>query len=162
MGKFCLVINQAAGSKRKLKEDHLLRAMASVMYRLLHMSFALGSMNEAVRLGLLAFSYQTFLQPPNVRTRQTSLIDTYRDCLLNIAVAGNDHTEMMLWLQMVGAVAVFSAPDNTWLRPMLQSSIYRCKLGSWSELATLLKSFLWIDFVHDKPGRDIFDGVMLR
>jgi hypothetical protein len=43
MKRFCSLINLAAESKRKLSEEILLDTMASVMYRLLHMRFEIGS-----------------------------------------------------------------------------------------------------------------------
>jgi hypothetical protein len=36
--------------------------MAAVMYRLLHMSFSSGSIDEVIRLGLLSLSYHIVLQ----------------------------------------------------------------------------------------------------
>ncbi|KAK6064269.1 hypothetical protein SCUP515_11867 [Seiridium cupressi] len=59
--RFCSAINSAAENKRQLPKETLLNVMASVMYRLLHMkNFDKTSVNEAIRLGLLAFSSQIF------------------------------------------------------------------------------------------------------
>src|ERR1700761_9060948 len=62
MERFCSVVNLAVATRRMLSPSLLCDTMASVMYRLLHMSFAIGSIDEAVRLSLLGFTYHIFLQ----------------------------------------------------------------------------------------------------
>lgn len=38
--------------------------------------------------------------------------------------------------------------------------INRCDIHSWSAMRNLLKSFLWIGIVHDRPGRSISDSAI--
>ena len=30
---------------------------------------------------------------------------------------------------------------------------------SWNEMRGVLKSFMWIGLLHDKPGKDVFDSI---
>jgi hypothetical protein len=62
MERFCWLMNLAAENKQRLPPEALLQIMASIMYRLLDMKFEIGSPDEAIRLGLLAFSSNIFLQ----------------------------------------------------------------------------------------------------
>jgi hypothetical protein len=59
---FCSVINFAVESEQRISTETLLDTMSSVMYRLLDMSFEANSSDEAIRLGLLAFSSGIFLK----------------------------------------------------------------------------------------------------
>ncbi|KIW92281.1 uncharacterized protein Z519_07265 [Cladophialophora bantiana CBS 173.52] len=160
MKRFCLQISRAARTKRKLSEEILLQATASIMYRLLHMSFASGSLDAAIRLGLVAFSSQIFLQLPDVGVRRTSLSTTYQECLVGLDILEEQWPQLLLWLLMVGAVAVFNEPGSAWLKPWLKSTIERCAVDSWSDFRDMMDSFMWIGLVFDKPAKDIFYSAM--
>ncbi|OQU94001.1 hypothetical protein CLAIMM_00426 [Cladophialophora immunda] len=139
MKRFCLQINRAARTKRKLSEEFLLEATASVMYRLLHMTFATGTLDAAVRLGLLAFSSQVFLQLPDVRVRRTSLSTAYQECLVGLDILKEQWPPLLLWLLIVGGVAVLDEP-----------------VGSWNDFRNMMDSFMWIGLLFDKPAKDVF------
>ena len=160
MERFCSVINRSARSKRKLSEATLLQAMASVMYRLLHSSWTFRSFEEALRLALLAFCAQVFLPKLGLNIQDTALSSTYRECLIHIVSSARISSRVSLWFQMVGAVAVFGVGDHVWLGPLLRSSIKRCGIGSWDELAKTMQSFIWIGLLFDGPGEKFFDSMM--
>ena len=63
MAEFSHMINRTTKSQHRITTETFLHIMASVMYRLLDMTkFKLGLIEEAIRLGLLAFSSSVFLQ----------------------------------------------------------------------------------------------------
>lgn len=62
---------------------------------------------------------------------------------------------------MTGAISVFDAVDDLWLKPLLAAHISLCKIDSWSEMQDLLKSFMWISMIHDKAGKVVFDKVWM-
>ncbi|KAK9420521.1 putative Transcription factor domain-containing protein [Seiridium unicorne] len=160
--RFCSTINSAAETKRQLPKETLLNAMASVMYRLLHMNnLDITSANEAIRLGLLAFSSHIFLNWQNMKAPHTQLPDTYRRCLLNLKSPGALPSQVLLWLLMIGSVSVFSAVDGVWLLPWMRVNIGLCDTDDWHKLRRELKACPWIDVLHDKPGREIFDSAVL-
>ncbi|RDW84448.1 hypothetical protein BP6252_02038 [Coleophoma cylindrospora] len=159
--RFCRMINLAAETKYKFPQETLLHTMATVMYRLLHMQFAPGSVDEAIRLGLLAFSSNIFLQLQNVKPPYIYLPNAFRCCLLELQLPRERPSRLLLWLLFIGALSVFSDPDaDAWLKPWLQSEVQSSGVHSWRELREGLKSFLWIDIVHDKPGQRIFDSIV--
>ena len=62
MSEFYDLSNAAAEEGgAKMAEEAFLHSMGSIMYRLLYQRFETGSLNEAFRLGLLAFSSPIFL-----------------------------------------------------------------------------------------------------
>lgn len=160
--RFCSTINSAAVRNRQLPKETLLNAMASVMYRLLYMkSFDPSSLDEAVRLGLLAFSSHIFLNWQGVKPKHTYLPDTYRSCLLNLKLPSTLPSQILVWLLMVGSLSIFNPADDAWLMPWLRSSIELCEAQGWNEMRGQLKEFPWIDMLHDKPGRSIFDAAVV-
>ncbi|KUI67267.1 hypothetical protein VM1G_02890 [Cytospora mali] len=159
MQTFCSLINYAAESKRKIPQETMLNTMAAVMYRLLHMRFPSGSLDEVVRLGLSVFCSHIFLQWSNVGLPLHNLPLAYKTCLLDFGNSSKISTKILFWLLMVGRMAVFGADEDTWLKPWLWLSVNECGAGSWGEARTIVQHFQWIDFVHDQYGRVIYDAV---
>ncbi|OAG45530.1 hypothetical protein AYO21_00166 [Fonsecaea monophora] len=157
---FCLQINRAARTKRKLSEEFLLEATASVMYRLLHMSFATGSLDAAIRLGLLAFSSQVFLQLPDFRVRRTTLSSAYQQALAGLDTLDDKWRPLLLWLLVVGRITVLEDTSDIWLSPWLKSTIKRYGIDSWTGFRDMMDSVMWIGLVFDRPAEDIFSSAM--
>lgn len=159
MQRFCSIVNLAVEAKRMILPRLVYDTMASVMYRLLRMSFDTGSADEAVRLGLLAFTYHTFLQWQYLSLPHAHFHSVYKNCLLNPKLVDNTSSQTTLWLLVVGATSVFPTSDYPWLKDRLREHIDTCHVKSWKELRDVLKSFLWIGILHDKPGKHVFDSI---
>ena len=159
MSEFCSVINFVADSGQCISVKTLLETIASVMYRLLGMNFDAGSSSEAIRLALLAFSCSVFLQWQLLGMSYPPLISAFRNCLATIN-SQQMSPPLVLWLFMIGAVLVFDATDDWWLKPALLVKMGLCEIRSWSEMQHLLKSTMWIGLIHDKPGRHAFDSII--
>lgn len=161
MSDFCSVINFAADSGQRISTETFLDTMASVVYRLLDMRFEAGSSDEAIRLGLLTFSCSVFLQWRYLGMRYPHFTSMVRDCLARLK-SSQISSQLLLWLLMVGAVSVFDASDDEWLKPLLFVNIGLCEIDSWKKMQDLMKSFLWIGLVYDKPGKGVFDSTVGR
>ncbi|KAL6689660.1 hypothetical protein J3F84DRAFT_391628 [Trichoderma pleuroticola] len=157
LGRFCLVINSAAEHKRRLPKEILLNTMAPIMYRLLNMTFESSSLNEAIRLVQLAFSSHVFLHWQGVTYPHLYLPERYRNCLLTLKFPNKSSPHMLCWLLVMGAISIFSPADDVWLVPWIQVNLRLCETESWNKLRHQLKQFLWIDILHDHPGKLIFD-----
>ncbi|KAF2668082.1 hypothetical protein BT63DRAFT_457382 [Microthyrium microscopicum] len=159
ISEFCSVINFVAGSKQYISLNIYLETMASVMYRLLSMSFDSGSVNEAVRLGLLAFASSVFLQWKSLGLSYAHLTHEFKSCLVRLALS-QPPSRLYLWLLMVGTVSVLNPVDNAWLKPLLAANLASLELTSWQEMQPMLSSLLWINKIHDSPARTVFDSII--
>ncbi|KAE9372500.1 hypothetical protein N431DRAFT_466744 [Stipitochalara longipes BDJ] len=159
MASFCSLINLAAEARGRIRWELFLNTMTSVMYRLIYMSFHVGSANEAIRLGLLALSSHIFLQWKVVTTTYDHLRASYRNCLDCLEVPDCIPSHLSSWLLMVGAVSVFNQPDAAWLGPRLRASVASSGIKSWNEMRDVLDSLMWIPLVQEKSGKDFFDSV---
>ena len=161
MGGFCRIINFVAESKHRIAAETFLDTMASVIYRLLAMSqFEAGSIDEVIRLGLLAFSSSVFLQWKQLGLSYDHLTNTYRDCLARLN-SSNVPSRLLLWLLMVGAVSVFGRTDDKWLTPWLRVNMDLSEVESWSDMQDILKSFMWIGLVLDEAGKAVFESTFV-
>ncbi|EXJ96426.1 hypothetical protein A1O1_01552 [Capronia coronata CBS 617.96] len=156
----CSMINLAEETRRNLAPELLYDTMASVMYHLLHMNFDPGSIDEAVRLGLLGMSYHAFVHWQDVRLPHVYFPSVYKNCLLDPRLVDEAPSQVMLWLLMLGAVSAFTASDYPWLKDCLRKHINICQVQTWNEMREVLKSLMWIGLLHDKPGKEMFESVL--
>ena len=164
MSDFCGLVNVATAEEgAKITEEVFLQNMGSIMYRLLFQDFEIGSIGEAFRLALLAFSSPIFLHWNRVELSDYRFTSRYREAILALnpgesRVAPQEH----LWLLMVAALSMSHEPDGLyWLRPRIRETIELCKVSTWDAVRDLLNSFMWVGLIYDVPGKEIFDLTML-
>lgn len=163
MSEFCSLMNAAAETGgTKMEEELFLHSMCSIMYTLLHQRFKKGSLDEAFRLGLLAFSSPIFVHWNRVELFDPQFTSAYRESLAGLTleehgITPQEHT----WLLMVCALSMSHEPDGmAWLRPRLQRNMYLCKVLTWDGMRHLLSSFLWMGLVYNKPAEVMFDSII--
>lgn len=164
MSEFCTLINSAAEQRgSKIPEQLFLHSMGSIMYRLLHHRFAKGSLDEAVRLGLLAFASPIFLNWNRVELQDRRFTTAFRQGLVELSLTNPDvESQNLLWLLMVAALSMSHEPDAVaWLKPWLQMNMEICNVLVWADLKDALESFMWIGLVYDQPGRDVYNSIPL-
>ncbi|KAK6497983.1 hypothetical protein TWF506_004228 [Arthrobotrys conoides] len=154
---FCYIMNSAAEANRRLPQSTLMNAMTSMMYRLLSMSFKEESIDEAIRLGLLSFSSYIFLRWQSITLTYIHLSSVYKSSLVNLNISKEFPPELVLWLLMVGAIAVFGDDDDIWLKPWLRVNFGLCEVNGWGDLKGVLKGLMWVGFVFDKPGEEVYE-----
>ncbi|KAF2092966.1 hypothetical protein NA57DRAFT_62068 [Rhizodiscina lignyota] len=159
MSQFCSLVNDAVERDMHLIVDQVfLSSMGSIMYRLLHFRFKAGSLDETVRLALVAFCSPIFLQWQNIKLVDPSLAHNYRKSLAGLnALRCGATPGAFLWLMMIGGTSIFHEPDDiAWLKTWLRRTIKLCSISSWDQMRDILNSFLWIGLIYDKPGQDFF------
>ncbi|KNG82944.1 hypothetical protein ANOM_009464 [Aspergillus nomiae NRRL 13137] len=162
MKRFCVLVNEAISAQQRLSMDFFMETMTSVMYRLLHIKFETGSIAEAIRLGLLAFSSHVFLQWQDIRRQYIQFSTTFKESLMSLKDLDGVSSHIVLWLLIVGGISVFSTADDAWLKPWLRANSQLCKVNSWPAMRDVLESFMWIGVIHDKSGKDLFESALLQ
>jgi hypothetical protein len=160
MQRFCSLVNLAAETQRVFPLEIVRNTMASVMYRLLHMSFETGTLEETVRLGLLALSYHLFLKWQDMNLPSAHFLSAYKNNLLHLKLIEVFPVQIMLWLLMIEGISIVDPPNDSWLKDSLQDHVGKCHITSWDSLRTILRSFMWISQLHDTPGKQIFDAII--
>ena len=162
MQRFCSLVNLAAEAGGKIPWEMLLSTMKSVVYRLLYVTFDAGSVNEAVRLGLLVLSTQILLQWKLLKIKHAHLTASYRSCLDRLRSLNGISSRLVVWLLMIGAISVFEQHDDSWLKPWLGANIRTYGIISWKEMQKILDSFIWVPLVQEKPGKEVFDSIVIQ
>jgi hypothetical protein len=162
MSEFCAVINAVAENKgTKMTEEVFLHSMGSIMYRLLHQNFEIGSLDEVFRFGLLAFGSPLFLNWNRIELPDLQFTLAFRNALSGLnQVEQNVAPRERLWLLMIAALSMSHEPEGiAWLIPWLQIEIEQCEVATWDDMRDLLRSILWVSLIYDKPAKDIFDVI---
>jgi hypothetical protein len=145
---------------RKLSPHLYSEMMISILYRLTTLSFPHNIMQETIRLGLLAISTTVFMQRQYMENPYNHLLNLYRDALFKLYTSTNLDVpiHILLWLVMVSQVVTPATPD--WLHSWLSDIVYRAGIISWAQARDLLRSLVWVDFLHDPRGKLTFEAIM--
>lgn len=161
MRMFCLQVNLGSQNQHFIYPDIIQQTMASVVYRLLHMRFAEGSIDETIRLGLLTFAHHVFLQWQDINLPIHHFPTSYQKCILGARHIDEVSPNLMLWLLMTGARSFFDVAEHAWLRELLQEHCHKCKVKRWKDMHELLRSFMWITLLDEELGKRIYDSLHL-
>ena len=159
MRKFCFLANLGTQTRMLIEAATIYGTMTAVMYRLLRVGFAAGTLDESLRLGLLTFTHHIFLQWQDIRLPCHPLSESYRNYLQVHALRDTISPRILLWLLMIGAVSLFSVSDELWLADHLRRQAERCGIKTWKDGQEVLKSFMWISLLDDKSGKQIYDSL---
>lgn len=73
---------------------------------------------------------------------------------------------MKLWCLVITGLCAITKSDEEWFLPHLRSQILRIQgykgAHSWKEIRILMKTFLSIDALHDKPGKELYDRALAK
>jgi len=140
--------------------------MVSIHYRLLSLHYDMGSVDETIRLAMLAFASTIFLQWRGVKTPYKYLAENLKRSLI---LLGHENLvgslSFTLWLYLISAISVFDDHDQSFYQPILlkliQDWMGEVEKNPWeTEMVTTYKSVLWLDAVHDLPAKQIVDATL--
>lgn len=157
--KFCLLTNLSTQTRMRMQPATIYGTMIAVMYRLLYMTFTAGSLDETIRLSLLAFTNHIFLQWQDVKPPcHHQFRDAYRN-YLQIHALDTVPPQLQLWLLMIGAISIFDVSEDPWLSDYLRRQVKKCRINTWKDLQGILKSFMWIPLLDEKLGEEVYSSL---
>ncbi|KAG4275134.1 hypothetical protein FPRO04_08796 [Fusarium proliferatum] len=153
---FSALANKHSPSSKKLKPEAFQEIMLSIQYRLLQLDFSQdpAPIQEALRIGLLAYESTIFLQIQGTKLKSDSFSRQFRDAIQATPVQGEATANIKLWLLVVGSIIVFDSSED-WLVQSINSLTGR---QSWEEVRERVKEVMWIDVIHDVSGRKAFEA----
>lgn len=68
-----------------------------------------------------------------------------------------------LWLTIMSHVVAHQdhSPAD-WQSVWLDKAILRANITLWPQASELLRSIAWVDFIHDRRGKQAFEAALLR
>lgn len=162
---FSCISNLAYQTTRKLSPDTYNEMMISILYRLTHLAFEGDPLQEAIRTGLLVFSSTIFIQRHFMEQPYDNLLNLYTNALLRVLECTETDLPVLivLWLTMLSHVVAHKEPSpSDWRSFWLDKIILRGGIDSWPRAREMLISIVWVDFIHDRIGKQVFEAARLR
>ena len=159
---FCISANVAFQTDQKINPEIFQDILISIEYRLLLLDLGKDGFLETLRLGILAFSTTVFLQTQGIKARFNNLSRQLQVSISRLEIFDDSLDEAWLWILFVTAVSTVTNEDDYWLMPLLKAALLKTGKVTWEEVQDMLKSFMWIDVLHDKDGKRVFDQVVLQ
>jgi hypothetical protein len=158
MRAFCQVANIAACTKQLVGSDLIFETMTAIMYRLLHLRFSSESLDEAIRLGLLAYSHHVFLQWLDMDLSESAFAQLYKTALSRLLNVRGATMELSFWMSMVGSISLYEA-STEWLRHLMQEHAKVYEVSGWTAAQTVLKKFMWITILDEEAGKRVWEVI---
>ena len=162
---FSCISNLAYQTTRKLSPDIYSDIMTSILYRLTSLSYESDPLQEALRVGLLAISSTIFMQRQFMEHPYDNLLNLHRKSLLKLRESTDIDipVPILLWLTMLLHVVENKEPSlPDWLSVWLDEVIFCAGIDSWPQAHEILRSMVWVNFVHNRCGMPAFEAAMLR
>jgi hypothetical protein len=153
MQHFVALINEAHYRDTRLRDQSFQEAFQSIGGRLIHLEDKFDqSMDDFLRLGLLAFLSTTFKAPCG-RASYKYLSNRYQQCCQGYDSTETASSSLIMWLLIMGGMIGLRTYEP-WLRAKWKELVNPDQ--SWSEVRRQLQSVMWINFVHDEQGQKVF------
>lgn len=156
MRSFSSVADKLVVSQHKLRPELFQEIMISIQYRLLLLNYSLQThcVEEALRVGLLAFQTSMFLQMHGTKIKYEFLGDRLRQAIQALPENSATLKQLKLWLAFVSSIAIVDS-DEPWLKNAIRRLT---KDLSWSDVRKLLAEVMWVGVLHDSPGKQVYEG----
>ncbi|CAG9953625.1 unnamed protein product [Clonostachys rosea f. rosea IK726] len=154
---FSALLNTAVVRKQTISDKQFHEIVCSIQRRLMRLQDTLPDLlGECFRLGMLAF-LATLFQVPRTPCSYPYLETRLKEAYQSIETTP-DRRDLLLWLLMVGAMTVHK-PEDRWLRDRWLSDV---SPSTWPEVRGRLQDIVWINALHDRPGREVFDVLSMK
>lgn len=157
---FSCMSNLAYQTTRKLSPFTYNEMMISILYRLMYLSFEEGSPQEAIRIGLLTFSSTIFLTRLYMKQPYERLFNLFDSSLFKLCQCTSTIVPqpIMLWLMILYHMVAYRQPSpGDWQSVWLGKAVSLTGIETWPQARIIPKSVMWVDFVHDAPGKKAFE-----
>ncbi|CAH0023355.1 unnamed protein product [Clonostachys rhizophaga] len=154
---FSALLNTAVVRKQTISDRQFHEIVCSIQRRLMRLQATLPDLlEECFRLGMLAF-LATLFQVPRTPCSYPYLETRLKEACQSIETTP-DRRDLHLWLLMVGAMTVYK-PEDPWLRDRWLSDV---SPSTWPEVRGRLQDIVWVNALHDRPGRQVFDVMSMK
>lgn len=164
------MINQAAaGRGRRLFNWELHHTVILLGYQLINecplteAGDKYPPLGRAVHFGLAAY-FMTFLSGFDHRvaaseTHVRLARSIIKEGLLQTTLRTTAEIKIMLWVICVASVLTPNDSDLAWLLPALSQVLQSLGICSWDDASDVLSQFPWVNIMHDKYGRRLWDAL---
>ncbi|KAH8651443.1 hypothetical protein BX600DRAFT_554262 [Xylariales sp. PMI_506] len=166
--------NVAAQTGQMIDYDNFQDVMITVQYRLLHLQYSddngCGVYNQnretsyhrLLHLVLVALSTTISVQIRGIAVTYESIARRMKNSLREVLDESDVliPLEIQLWVLFIAGISVL--PEDEWVKWKI-AELTRNRVESpvsWADMRDNMKKYLWIDALHDGPGKNLYDGIL--
>ncbi|KAI1611401.1 hypothetical protein EDD36DRAFT_287556 [Exophiala viscosa] len=162
---FSCLSNLAYQTTRKLSPETYNEMVVSILYRLTQLSFTDDPLQEIIRVALLVYCTTIFLTRSFRQQPCDHLSELFKTALFNLCHASTIIVPpaVMLWLLLLYHVTVYKGPSvDLWGDEWLDRAVSIAGVDTWIQAHPVLRSVMWVDFVHNSAGQKAFMAAIER
>jgi len=149
--------DRASGTGAKIPGHYFSRLNTSVPYRLVRLDCDPTSLDEVLRACMLGYMKILTVKIHGIGKKMVFLAARMKTALLaQEAPPFVEHARVLFWALIITRLSVFEDFDHEWLQTLLMETASVLGLNTWDEARAILKEYLWIDTVLDKPASQVF------
>jgi hypothetical protein len=139
-------------------------ALVSICYRLLQFrtigeTRSKQDTQSTYHIGLSLFMMSIYFNNKQDRMARPGLVkNLVKEAL---AFKKEDEEEFKFWLLILGGISVPARDGSEWFVEKLQEQASLLGIVTWEQVKGCLARFPWMDGIHDKPSRKLWDQVHL-
>ncbi|EXJ91049.1 hypothetical protein A1O1_04156 [Capronia coronata CBS 617.96] len=166
---FSCLSNLAYQTTRKLSPDVYNEMMVSILYRLTRLSFEDDLLQDMIRIGLLVYCSTLFLTRQYLERPYERLCNLFDAALLRLCQVSANEVPLpplvLLWLLILRHLVAYQercSESDSWQTVWLDKAVVLTGVDTWLQAQRVLRSVMWVDFVHDERGKECFDASRMR
>ena len=157
----CVTMNENGRTCVRWKGDAFQMIMSSIQTRLLYLLFNAEireRLEEFLCLGMLCLLTTAFMIPGRQIVYAYVAEQVRISCrrMVDQENSGHDIEAIELWVLMMSAISIFEAREEPWLIERLHVLIDKRDMD-WLQVQRQLRSVMWIECIHDRAGKDVFE-----
>lgn len=165
MHAFACLSNLAFQTTRKLSAEMYNQTMISVHYKLCRLGFRSGSLDETLRLGLLNMASTMFVKRQFMDQSHICTSSAFGDALHELMdqdALTDLPPPIAFWLATLSVITGRPTVDNDWRIIWLRELQLRAGIDNWTRACEMLRSVVWVDFLHGHRGKEAFGMIPLH
>jgi len=119
-------------------------------------------LEEALRIGALIYMNEILEELPFSVVGSTHLVQKLKESLEEVRMEGGQRKsgdELVIWLLFIGGISPKCSKDRAWFVARLVRDVERLGLGEWGDVKAVLEGMLWVEEVHGKDCKRLWEEV---
>ncbi|VUC27885.1 unnamed protein product [Clonostachys rosea] len=153
-------INSTQQTHQKLESKQFQEKLISLQYRLQCLAYEDHDIQELIRHVMLACTTTLFMKTTDLPAQCRPLAMQLRQDLGYLESQGDKNLlKLQIWAVCISRASVLSTKGELpWLENWLRKACRTLEISTWEEIRRILKTFVWVDMIHDGIGRSLFEG----
>lgn len=119
-----------------------------------------GSLEETLRIGALLYIHATPQEFPSSALGPTNLVKRMKELVLSVPIWNEREGVLVIWLLLMACVNARQGQDRIWFVFQLEKLLAKLGLDNWDVTKRKLEDLWWVQKLHEKVCKDIWDEVL--